>query len=96
MSHRHNETAQVQVITGPPGPDAVERVNALSALVEPVFAGEHPGVVGAVLADLTALLIAGHQVTAEEHEQLLQHHIEAIRSLLPLQIERVRRIKPVQ
>jgi hypothetical protein len=57
---------------------------ALAADIGPLFSGEHPAVVSAALADLTAMLIAGH--AAELREQILTMHIELIRKLIPLNV----------
>jgi hypothetical protein len=66
--------------------EQVEKVNALLQRVAPLFHGQSPDIVGAVLSDLVALLLAGHQgVGAEElREELLQLHIETVRILIPV------------
>lgn len=68
-----------------------------------VLAGHGPEVQGAVLADLLATYLAGHFVaegeddnpaqTADLREQLLQLHVAAVRTLIPVNeaIQRERR-----
>lgn len=54
----------------------------LCALIAPLLAGRGPGVQGAALADLLAMWIAGHNPDARE--ELLKNHVEAVRTLVPL------------
>lgn len=56
---------------------------------EPLFAGRDPEVVGAVLADLLAMLLAGHvgEDAAALREQLLEVHIAAVRRLIPVNVQ---------
>lgn len=49
--------------------------------VKPVFAGAHPAIQGAALADLLAKFIAGHD--PELREKVLELHIEGVRELVP-------------
>jgi hypothetical protein len=56
---------------------------------KPIFAGHSPEVQGAVLADLLALWLAGHQTgdsasNAQLRNLLLTAHIEAVRELIPV------------
>jgi hypothetical protein len=66
--------------------EQVEKVNALRQRVAPLFHGQSPDIVGAVLSDLVALLLAGHQGAgvAELREALLALHIETVRNLIPI------------
>lgn len=58
--------------------------------VRPLFAGVNPDIVGAVLADLLATLLAGHIVegdptaTRQLRKELLQFHIAQVRQLIPI------------
>lgn len=68
----------------------VERiVEQIRPLLFPLLAGKPPEIQGAVLADLTAIWLAGHfhvhdpSATAELRELLLKHHIAAVRELIP-------------
>jgi hypothetical protein len=70
--------------------DAAERALAVSRQIEPLLAGLGPDVQGAILANLTAMWLAGHM--AEDHddhattvtvrEKILRMHMEAVRSLI--------------
>ena len=50
--------------------------------IRPILGGHHPAVQGAVLADLLAIWLAGHQ--ADLREALLDVHIEKVRELVPV------------
>lgn len=63
---------------------AAERVKAIA----PLLAGLHRGVQGAVLADLTAMWVAGHyQAGTRALEELLDMHIEKVHELVPVNIQ---------
>ena len=66
--------------------EQVEKVNALLQRIGPLFEGQSPDIIGAVLSDLVALLLAGHQGTGAEElrEELLALHIETVRNLIPV------------
>jgi hypothetical protein len=75
--------------------DKVESITELAALIRPLLAGREPDVVGAALADLLAMLLAGHFAEEEigsphrpatdgVREELLQLHIEMVRKLIPI------------
>ena len=66
--------------------EQVEKVNALLQRVAPLFQGQSPDIVGAVLSDLVALLLAGHQGPGVEElrEELLRLHVETVRGLIPV------------
>ena len=49
--------------------------------IRPILAGHHPAVQGAVVADLLAIWLAGHQ--ADLREALLENHIDKVRKLVP-------------
>lgn len=60
--------------------------------IKPLLAGQDPDVIAAVLAELLAILIAGHRCelpenTAALHEEMLQLHIDVVRKLIPLNTE---------
>jgi fructose-1,6-bisphosphatase len=64
-------------------------VSALVRVVGTLLSKKHPDVIGAALADLTAIWIAGHacpgnqQETDRMRDELLTAHIEAIETLIP-------------
>jgi hypothetical protein len=75
-------------------PEANE-VMTLVERVKPLFSGVDPMVVGAALADLTALLLAGHVAenpakTRALRDQTLKIHIRAIKALVPLNEDMLR------
>lgn len=45
-----------------------KRVTELVERVRPLFAGQHPAVIGAALADLTAIWLGGHVVRGDPEE----------------------------
>jgi hypothetical protein len=63
--------------------------------VRPMFAGINPEIVGAVLADLLATLLAGHIVdgdpkaTRQLRKELLQFHILQVRRLIPINEQQI-------
>lgn len=70
--------------------DETRAATALADSIKPMLAGKGPAVQSVVLADLTALWLAGHRwvgvpsATQEAfREQLLRSHIELVRTLLP-------------
>lgn len=56
-----------------------EQALALTKALRPYFAGLHPGVQGAVLAELAGIWLAGH--SAEDRERILQLHVYTIKKL---------------
>ena len=69
-------------------PEATE-VMRLVERIKPFFAGQQPEVVGAVLADLLSLYLAGHVAdnpvkTKALRDQTLRIHLKAVKALLPL------------
>jgi hypothetical protein len=65
-------------------------LNELVALIRPILAGRAPGVQGGVCAALLARFLAGHVVagdreaTAVMRDELIELHVKAVRSLVPL------------
>lgn len=70
-------------ISDPPF-DADVRHERLVEKARPLFAHEHPMVVGSALGELVAIWLAGHQVERARHEELLDLHTKTVRDLLPL------------
>lgn len=66
--------------------DVQAQSDAIVEAIKPLLAGQHPGVQGIVLADLTAIWLAGH--APETFEALLATHMKGIRDLVPLYRER--------
>lgn len=69
-------------------PAPVGAARALEALklaeeMKPLLAGRHPAVQGAVLAQLTAIWLAGHP--ADAREALLNNQVDTINTLVPLE-----------
>ena len=68
----------------------VADVQACVERIRPLLAGLDPGVQGAILADLLATWLAGHEfkgdaaVTRVLRRDLLASHIEHVRKLVPL------------
>lgn len=64
-----------------------QEVEALSGEISPLLHGRAPDIVGAVLADLTAMWLAGHVVQGDPEaaenlrEQLLLMHVRTIERL---------------
>jgi hypothetical protein len=70
-------------------PAELERlIEQFRLTVFPLLSGKPPEIQGAVLADLTAIWLAGHvcvgnpTATADLRETLLDHHIAAVRDLI--------------
>jgi hypothetical protein len=67
-----------------------KRAEKIVTEISPLLHGHEPTLVGAVLGDLTAMLIAGHFVaeskveTDKLREELLQRHIQLVRELIPI------------
>jgi hypothetical protein len=70
-------------------------VAAITDKIRPLLAGVDAAVAGAVLADLTATLLAGHiyfddagiigrAETDQLREDLLTGHVDAVRALIPI------------
>jgi hypothetical protein len=73
--------------------DASETANTaggLARLCHPIFEGQDPDAVGAALASLVALHLAGHFVagdanhTALLREMLLEAHVAIVRKMVPI------------
>jgi hypothetical protein len=52
----------------------------LSHSIMPLLTGKDPGVIGGALADLVAILIAGHHPSLRD--EILQMHIDTVRKLI--------------
>lgn len=70
-------------------------VGRLLRRLSDILAGNPPRVQGAVLADLLAILLAGHIVKGDAaatealREQLLEVHLVAVRALVPINAEHI-------
>jgi hypothetical protein len=66
------------------------KAEALAKQCYPIFAGQDPNVVAAALAELLALLLAGHFVsndpadTQAMRDGILALHIETVKKLVPV------------
>jgi hypothetical protein len=66
------------------------KASALAEACHPIFAGQDPNVVAAALAELLALLLAGHFVpgdpadTQAMRDGILALHIETVKKLVPV------------
>jgi hypothetical protein len=68
---------------------------ALAQSLHPLLEGKPAPLIGAALADLVSLLIAGHVAdtplrTQKLRELILEEHIKAVRKLIPLQEAMIR------
>lgn len=61
---------------------AMELSKEISLKLQPMLKGRDPGIQGAVLADLTAIWLAGWPPAARE--ELLDMHVQKIRELIPV------------
>jgi hypothetical protein len=59
----------------------------LSNQIKPLLSGQNPGVVGGALADLVALLIAGHHPSLRD--EILQLHIDTVTALIEPSAEEI-------
>lgn len=69
-------------------PERIERVRVRVNQVRRILAGEDPALIGAALADLLAIWVAGHvgedeQETQAYRDLLLNTHMDAVRQLVP-------------
>jgi hypothetical protein len=67
--------------------DQVKRALEISRQIQPMLAGLGSDLQGAILADLTAMWLAGHiaadrETTQAMRKQILDMHIEAVRDLI--------------
>ena len=66
--------------------DAAQReAEALTTAISPYFVARDPSVIGLALAQLTAIMIAGHD--EELREKLLELHTDTVRELYPIAAE---------
>jgi hypothetical protein len=61
--------------------NAADQAEMLADQCRGLFAGLHPGVQGAALAELLATWIAGHR--PEVRERIFVIHVEGVRALIP-------------
>lgn len=67
--------------------DAARESMRLAQSIYPMLAGQPPEVQGAVLADLLSMWLAGHYRGGDALLlRLLEHHVRAVRMILPVQI----------
>ena len=59
-----------------------ERCAALTKRIVPLLAGQHPAEVGAVLAELLATWLAGHEPGMRE--PILKIHVELVEKFVPM------------
>ena len=65
-----------------------ERIATIVERIMPMFAGEHPLIVGGALADLLALWLAGQidprgaKATRAHREAILKLHVDTVRALI--------------
>ena len=69
-------------------PDPVEQVIELVAKIRPILAGNPPWIVGAVLADLLSIFLAGHREPMREG--LIEEHLKTVRGLIPINEAEIR------
>lgn len=71
----------------------VDRVSEIVRSIAPLLAGEPPEIQGAVLAELTAVWVWGHQVEGEStssettkkyRQQMLDAHVTLVSRLIPI------------
>jgi hypothetical protein len=65
--------------------EATAAANELVELIKPVFAGLDPEIVGAVIGQLLAILVAGH--CPEMRDEAMKLVIDMVRDLVPIEIE---------
>lgn len=66
---------------------AAKDTRMLIEVIGAMFEGQHPAVIGAALADLTSIWIAGHHPI--KRGDVLALHIEAVAKLLPINAKRI-------
>jgi hypothetical protein len=70
---------------------AAHESQQLVASIRPLLAGRPPDIIGAALADLLAILLAGHYQGGDELiETMLEMHIAAVRALVPVNIQMIK------
>ena len=82
---------ELRMIGPTPPADGVERQAELMRAINPIFAGQHPAVVGATILELHALLMAGtlafnhkdKQDLGDRLDSLLELHANGVRALVP-------------
>lgn len=64
--------------------DDLRRIEDMVTKIRPILAKNDPGVVGAVLAELLAMLCAGILTQDPDfHDQILQEHLRLVKELIP-------------
>jgi hypothetical protein len=72
-----------------------QRVTELVERALPLFAGQDPAVIGAALADLTAIWLASHVVRGDKagadslRAEILLEHVEAVRRLTAINAQQL-------
>jgi hypothetical protein len=65
--------------------EATAAANELVEMIKPLFAREDPEIVGAVIGQLLAILVAGH--CPEMRDEAMKLVIDMARDLVPIEIE---------
>ena len=64
--------------------DAVNKSCELIENIKPMFAGQHPDIVGAVLVQLLAVWLAGHH--PDVRDEVLQAFLNSVAEMVPVDI----------
>lgn len=87
-------TPTIRLVGMQPPPNAIEQAEALVGRIGPLLHGRHPAVVGLVLIDLHAMMVAGLTALNPEYTELVESEIkshgDAVRDLVPLIAEELR------
>lgn len=83
--------------------EKTKEMKDVSNQIKPILAGHPPEIQAAVLADLMAMWLAGHQGPPDEIEEfrnkILDAHITLIRRLVPINekmiLERIKQLKMI-
>jgi hypothetical protein len=73
--------------------EAIDQVHKIVVAIGPLLHGQDPLITSAALADLVAMLIAGHRIigkpaaTKNLQKTLLQLHVETVRKLIPVNMK---------
>jgi len=60
-----------------------QQVSELESQIEPLLQGRDPAVQSAVLADLLAIWVSGHQ-DKDKRDAVLKSHIDLVKRLIPV------------
>lgn len=67
-----------------PNMDDMHKIEEIVNQIRPILAKNEPGIVGAVLAELLAMLCAGMVTNDPDfHDQVLKAHIRLVKELIP-------------